>query len=97
MDVLLTYDNLGESYDLLRYGHAGGASADGIYAVRRGIPRILEMLARNGLHATFFVEGWGRSITRSCYARSPRRAMRSDLTAGCTSSGTRSSRTKSVS
>ncbi|HEX3721387.1 MAG TPA: polysaccharide deacetylase family protein [Nitrolancea sp.] len=59
MDVLLTYDNLGEAYDLLRYGHAGGASADGIYSVRRGIPRILEMLARNGLHATFFVEGWG--------------------------------------
>jgi peptidoglycan/xylan/chitin deacetylase (PgdA/CDA1 family) len=59
LDVLLTYDNLGEAYDLLRYGHAGGASGDGIYAVRRGIPRILEMLARNGLHATFFVEGWG--------------------------------------
>lgn len=59
MDVLLTYDNFGEAYDLLRYGHAGGASADNIYAIRRGIPRIMEMLARNGLHATFFVEGWG--------------------------------------
>lgn len=58
MDILLTYDNLGEAYDLLRYGHAGGASADNIYAVRRGIPRVMEMLARNGLHATFFVEGW---------------------------------------
>jgi peptidoglycan/xylan/chitin deacetylase (PgdA/CDA1 family) len=58
MDVLLTYDNLGEAYDLLRYGHAGGAVADGVYANRRGTPRVLEMLARNGLHATFFIEGW---------------------------------------
>lgn len=59
MDVLLTYDNLGEAYDLLRFGHAGGAAADGVYAVRRGVPRLLDMLARRGLHATFFVEGWG--------------------------------------
>lgn len=59
MDVLLTYDNLGEAYDLLRFGHAGGAAADGVYAVRRGVPRLLDMLARRGLRATFFVEGWG--------------------------------------
>ena len=28
--VTLTFDNCGESYDLLRYGHGGGASADGV-------------------------------------------------------------------
>jgi peptidoglycan/xylan/chitin deacetylase (PgdA/CDA1 family) len=59
MNILLTFDNLGEAYDLFRFGFAGGASADGVYAVRRGVPRLLEMLARRGLHATFFVEGWG--------------------------------------
>lgn len=58
MDVLLSYDNLGEAYDLLRFGHAGGGVSDGIYANRRGIPRVLEMLARLNLTATFFIEGW---------------------------------------
>lgn len=61
MDVSLTFDNFGEAYDLLRFGHAGGAFADGVYAVRRGIPRVLSMLERHDLRATFFVEGWGAS------------------------------------
>ncbi len=56
--VALTFDNFGESYDLLRYGHAGGASADGVYAPRRGIERVLDLLDRHKLPATFFLEGW---------------------------------------
>jgi peptidoglycan/xylan/chitin deacetylase (PgdA/CDA1 family) len=56
--VTLTFDNFGESLDLLRYGHAGGALADGVYAPRRGVERVLEVLARRGVPATFFVEGW---------------------------------------
>ena len=56
--VTLTFDNFGESFDLLRYGHAGGANADGVYAPRRGVERVLDLLARYGIHATFFVEGW---------------------------------------
>lgn len=56
--VLLTFDNFGESYDLLRYGHAGGANADGVYAPRRGIDRILQLLDRHQVPATFFLEGW---------------------------------------
>lgn len=56
--VTLTFDNFGESYDLLRYGHAGGANADGIYAPRRGIERVLDLLEKYDLHATFYVEGW---------------------------------------
>ena len=58
MDVLLTFDNLGEAFDLLRFGHAGGGVADGVYANRHGTPRILDMLARLNLRATFFIEGW---------------------------------------
>jgi peptidoglycan-N-acetylglucosamine deacetylase len=56
--VVLSFDNFGESFDLLRYGHAGGALADGVYAPRRGVPRVLDLLERHQLPATFFVEGW---------------------------------------
>lgn len=54
----LTFDNFGESFDLLRYGHAGGANADGVYAPRRGVGRVLDLLERHEIPATFFVEGW---------------------------------------
>jgi peptidoglycan/xylan/chitin deacetylase (PgdA/CDA1 family) len=57
--VTLTFDNFGEALDLLKYGHAGGALADGVYAPRRGIERILNLLDRHRIPATFFVEGWG--------------------------------------
>ncbi|MHB8646101.1 MAG: polysaccharide deacetylase family protein [Thermomicrobiales bacterium] len=56
--VALSFDNFGESFDLLRYGHAGGALADGVYAIRRGIPRILDLLDRYTIPASFFLEGW---------------------------------------
>lgn len=56
--VLLTFDNFGESLDLIRFGHAGGASADGVYAPRRGVERILDLLDGHRLPCTFFVEGW---------------------------------------
>src|SRR3954453_24162369 len=51
--VALSFDNFGESFDLLRYGHAGGAMADGVYATRRGIERILDLLGRHQIPATF--------------------------------------------
>ena len=56
--VMLTFDNFGESFDLLRYGHAGGANADGVYAPRRGVSRILDLLDCYQIPATFFLEGW---------------------------------------
>ena len=56
--VCLTFDNFGESFDVLRYGHAGGASADGVYAPRRGVERVLDLLDGHDIPATFFVEGW---------------------------------------
>lgn len=56
--VLLTFDNFGESFDLLRYGHAGGAVADGVYAPRRGVPRVLDLLDKHGVPGTFFTEAW---------------------------------------
>lgn len=56
--VALTFDNFGESFDLLRYGYAGGALADGVYAPRRGVERILDLLERFRVPATFFIEGW---------------------------------------
>src|SRR5437870_11986367 len=56
--VTLTFDNFGESLDLLRFGHAGGASADGVYAPRRGVARVLDLLERHHIPGTFFIEGW---------------------------------------
>jgi peptidoglycan/xylan/chitin deacetylase (PgdA/CDA1 family) len=56
--VTLTFDNFGESLDLLHHGHAGGALADGVYAPRRGVERVLDLLDRHGIPGTFFVEGW---------------------------------------
>jgi peptidoglycan-N-acetylglucosamine deacetylase len=56
--VSLTFDNFGESFDLLRYGHAGGANADGVYAPRRGVERVIDLLSRHSIRATFFLEGW---------------------------------------
>lgn len=57
--VVLSFDNFGESFDLLKYGYAGGALADGVYAPRRGVPRILDLLDRYSIPASFFIEGWG--------------------------------------
>jgi peptidoglycan/xylan/chitin deacetylase (PgdA/CDA1 family) len=56
--VVLSFDNFGESFDLLKHGYAGGALADGAYAPRQGVPRILDLLDRYTIPATFFVEGW---------------------------------------
>jgi peptidoglycan/xylan/chitin deacetylase (PgdA/CDA1 family) len=56
--VTLTFDNFGESFDLLRYGHAGGANADGVYAPRRGVERVLDLLSRKNIPGTFYLEGW---------------------------------------
>jgi peptidoglycan/xylan/chitin deacetylase (PgdA/CDA1 family) len=71
--VLLTFDNFGESLDLLRYGHAGGATADGVYAPRRGVERVMDLLERKGVRGTFFVEGWNArkyaSLAREIVAR----------------------------
>jgi peptidoglycan/xylan/chitin deacetylase (PgdA/CDA1 family) len=57
--VTLTFDNFGEALDLYRHGHAAGALADGVYATRRGVGRILDLLECQGVTGTFFVEGWG--------------------------------------
>lgn len=71
--VALSFDNFGESFDLLRYGHAGGALADGVYAPRRGVPRVLDLLERRGVPGTFFLEGWNvaryAGLTREIDAR----------------------------
>lgn len=56
--VTLTFDNFGEALDLYRFGHAGGALADGVYAPRRGVDRVLKLLDRYHVPATFFIEGW---------------------------------------
>jgi peptidoglycan/xylan/chitin deacetylase (PgdA/CDA1 family) len=56
--VTLTFDNMSEANELHRYGHAMGQYAEGAYAPRVGLARILDMLERCRVPATFFVEGW---------------------------------------
>lgn len=71
--ITLTFDNFGEAFDLLRYGHAGGANADGVYAPRRGVERVMDLLERYGARGTFFLEGWNvrkyASLAREIDAR----------------------------
>ena len=56
--VTLTFDNMSEANELDRYGHAMGQYAEGAYAPRVGLGRILDMLERRRVPATFFIEGW---------------------------------------
>ncbi len=56
--VNLTFDNFGEARDIFVHGHAHGALADGVYAPRLGVRRILDLLDEHQVKATFFPEGW---------------------------------------
>jgi len=56
--VTLTFDNMSEANELHRYGHAMGQYAEGAYAPRVGLGRILDLLDRCHVPATFFIEGW---------------------------------------
>jgi peptidoglycan/xylan/chitin deacetylase (PgdA/CDA1 family) len=56
--VNLTFDNLGKAFDLFRYGNDQGAFSEGQYSIRRGLYRILQLLEKYDIKATFFIEGW---------------------------------------
>jgi peptidoglycan/xylan/chitin deacetylase (PgdA/CDA1 family) len=53
----LTFDNLGEAADLERGRWPADAPLGRHASVTRTLPRILELLAEQGVRATFFVEG----------------------------------------
>lgn len=59
--VMLTFDFDAESLWLARdpaNARRLGVLSQGLYAVKRGVPMILELLAEEKLPATFFVPGW---------------------------------------
>jgi len=56
--VTLTFDNMSEANEVDRHGHGLGQYAEGAYAPRVGLWRILDMLGRCRVPATFFIEGW---------------------------------------
>ena len=56
--VLLTIDFDGPCHEVGRGIAPLGVNSWGRYSARRGIPRHLDMLARNGVPATFFVPGY---------------------------------------
>jgi peptidoglycan/xylan/chitin deacetylase (PgdA/CDA1 family) len=55
--VTISFDNLGEVTELQRGEFPEGEPLGRHHSVTRALPRILELLAELGLHATFFVEG----------------------------------------
>jgi peptidoglycan/xylan/chitin deacetylase (PgdA/CDA1 family) len=56
--INLTFDNLGSAFDLFRADTDQGVFSEGNYSVRRGLFRVLNLLEKHGIKATFFVEGW---------------------------------------
>jgi peptidoglycan/xylan/chitin deacetylase (PgdA/CDA1 family) len=56
--VCFTFDNMGEAADV-GMGKVPDGPPDGVdRSVRDGFPRLFALLARYGIRATFFVEGW---------------------------------------
>lgn len=52
-----TFDNMGEAADV-GAGVREGPAAEPDASLREGYPRLFALLARHGVRATFFVEGW---------------------------------------
>jgi len=55
--VALSFDSDHETNELRDGGRSIGRMAWGEYGARRGVPKILEILAKHGIRATFFVPG----------------------------------------
>ncbi|HZR84247.1 MAG TPA: polysaccharide deacetylase family protein [Candidatus Binatia bacterium] len=53
-----TFDNMGEAAEVGRGELAGPRPAGADPSLVVGYPRVLEMLGKRGVRATFFVEGW---------------------------------------
>lgn len=53
--VALSFDSDHETIDLRFGGHSHGKMSQGQYGARRGSPRILKLLERHGVSATFFM------------------------------------------
>jgi peptidoglycan/xylan/chitin deacetylase (PgdA/CDA1 family) len=60
--VSVTFDNLGEAADLERGQWPPGEPLGQHYSVREALPELLTLLAREGLQATFFVEGFNAEV-----------------------------------
>lgn len=61
MGVLLSFDFDAESVWLARDASNAsrlGVLSQGLYAVKQGVPRILQLLKEESLPATFFIPGW---------------------------------------
>jgi hypothetical protein len=84
--VALSFDSDHETNELREGGKSIGRMSWGQYGNRVGVPRILDMLGRHGVPATFYVPAVAArcSIPTSSAGSSPR-ATRSASTAGFTS------------
>ncbi|KAK3385354.1 hypothetical protein B0H63DRAFT_472774 [Podospora didyma] len=59
--VSITMDNLGEAQDVLN-GTWGSRPIGTHPAVRDQLPRMLDLLARHNIHATYFTESWSLAV-----------------------------------
>lgn len=69
--VALSFDSDHETLTLRTGRTSPGPLSQGEYGARRGVPRILDLLARHGIPATFFVPG----VTAELYPEEQRRVI----------------------
>jgi peptidoglycan/xylan/chitin deacetylase (PgdA/CDA1 family) len=69
--VALSFDSDHETNELREGGESIGRLSQGQYGARQGVPRILELLARYGVHASFFVP----AVTALLYPEEQRRVV----------------------
>jgi peptidoglycan/xylan/chitin deacetylase (PgdA/CDA1 family) len=67
--INLTFDNLGSAFDLFKSNNNQGIFSEGNYSVKRGLKRVLDILAKHEVKATFFIEGWNGEHNRDLVRR----------------------------
>lgn len=60
--VSITFDNLGEAMELSLGTWPDDVPVGRHYSVVDVLPRVLDLLRRVGVHATYFVEGWSADV-----------------------------------
>src|SRR3954463_3462492 len=60
--VSVTFDNLGEAMDLAIGAWPEDAPVGQHYSITEVLPKILELLDRQGIRCTYFAEGWSAEV-----------------------------------
>ncbi|PKS11736.1 hypothetical protein jhhlp_001724 [Lomentospora prolificans] len=60
--ISFTMDNLGEAQDVNKGLWPANEPIGSHYSVKEKLPRMLDMLAQHGVHATYFAESWSLDV-----------------------------------